>query len=159
MKKSYYFLGLLVIIFGVLLWNILDAEVQVADKNKHVRIKNDVQEDMSANESREIPVNESREIPVNEIKGIPVLDTIFDKKIKEDIKGKNLESAIQYIRSSISYVVINSFTSKTGTTDSATVIFRPNSTPVYLFEGRKKIGRIVLRKKDDRRYTDVVFKP
>ncbi len=151
MKKSYYFLGLLVIIFGVLLWNILDAEVQVADKNKHVRIKNDVQEDMS--------VNESREIPVNENKGIPVLDTIFDKKIKEDIKGKNLESAIQYIRSSISYVVINSFTSKTGTTDSATVIFRPNSTPVYLFEGRKKIGRIVLRKKDDRRYTDVVFKP
>ncbi len=152
MKKSYYFLGLLVIIFGVLLWNILDAEVQVADKNKHVRIKNDVQEDMS--------VNESREIPVNENKGIPVLDTIFDKKIKEDIKGKNLESAIQYIRSSISGAVLASnSTSKTGTIDSATFILRPNSIPVCLFEGRKKITRIVLRKKDDRRYTDVVFKP
>jgi|688.fasta_scaffold466333_2 hypothetical protein len=150
MKKSYYLLGLLVIVFGVLLWNILDAEVQVADKNKDVRIKNDVQDDMSVNESSDLSVNGAN---------ISLLDTIFDKQIKEDIKGKNLESAIQYIRSSISDAVINRSTSKTGTTDSATFILRPNSTPVCLFEGRKKIGRIVLRKKDDRRYTDVVFKP
>lgn len=146
MKKRFYVIGLIGIAFIALLILVFTSEGEKINASQELKLEKDVQQNVSKLDEDD---QQNAQPSLSDEKNgnlTSLTDSLFHKKLENDIKGRDLSNAIQYIRTTITGAYMISNTGKMGTTlDSAVFVLKNNARPVFFSDGRGQVGKIVLR--------------